>query len=159
MLAACYNVPIDTMQKWCEHVYLDVDLTEKYAPAWAILPSVSFEYDSVRTHYVSLLNQQMLEVVQHRADRMAWRDSTDLHIESLATLMEVHPDSIIGGWKDGLQRVRNGNAEDPADACFFGTAASLFDRVHIHTGIWDSARLQLLQDSVTILATGRTQTF
>jgi hypothetical protein len=35
LTTACYEVKIDSLAKWCEHTS-SIDLTEKYAPAWAI---------------------------------------------------------------------------------------------------------------------------
>ena len=152
------HVAIDSVEKWCEHVYWEVDLTDKYVP-WAPFPIVSFDYESVRDNYVALMDSLWLDIVDHRAERMAWRDGMELHVESLATLMAVAADTVIDGWKQGLERARLGTVADSVEECLFGTAASLFDRVHIHTGIWDDPRLRLLQDSVTTLETQRTQTF
>jgi hypothetical protein len=147
-------VPIDNVQRWCEHIS-GVDLTKKYAPFWAVLPGVSFEYDSVRADFTRTLNAGMMRTFEDRAPRMAWQEGKDLHIESLATLMNVSADSIVNGWRAGVERGRTGRTVDGSDECLFGTAASLYDHVVIHTGITRPDGLGPMRDSIVTIPTGR----
>jgi hypothetical protein len=121
---------------------------KKNAPFWAVLPSISFEGDSIRRDFAAMLDGPLMEKVGRRTDRMVWVEGTNLHMESLATLMDIHPDSIVTAWRVGLERAKTGHTTDDADRCLFGSIASLYDSVFIHTGIWDQGKLRLVRDSV-----------
>ncbi len=129
---ACSNHEVDTADEWCEQI-TGVDLYEKYAPFWAVLPSVSFSGEAIRDDFVANLNQALMEKVDGRADRMAWRDGTQLHIENLSSLFEVDPQEIIGEWRAGIDRANRFETLDLADECLFGSVVSLFDGVKIHS--------------------------
>lgn len=150
---------VDSVQRWCEHVYGEVDVVDRYAPVWAVLPTLSIEYDSVRADYVAMLNEMYLEVVENRAERMVWTKSGQLHIESLATLMEIEADTILAKWDLGIEAAREGRSLDESAECFFGVAAELFDTVYVHTGMWNAPRLELIADSVVAIATLRSNDF
>jgi hypothetical protein len=154
LLVGCWNHEVDTAGEWCERIS-GADLIEKYAPFWALLPNVSFSAEAIRDDFVSLLNTSLLEEVEHRAERMAWRDGTDLHIENLSTLMEIAPEGVISGWREGIDRAKRSDHPDTADRCLFGTAASLFDRVYIHSREWDQYGFNVVADNVTNLETER----
>jgi hypothetical protein len=150
---ACYEVKIDTLQRWCEHVS-GTDLTEKYAPAWALLPSVSFHYSGVRRDYVHLLDSLSLEQVQGRAPRMVWEQGSNLHVSSPSDLVMIAPESVLAQWQSGLGRGSSGHTTDQADECVFGTAASLFDTVKVHFGVQDGVG-RFIGDTVVSLPTQR----
>jgi hypothetical protein len=86
---------------------------------------------------------------------MAWRDGTDLHIENLSTLMEIEPEEVISGWREGIDRAKRFDHPDAADRCLFGTATSLFDNVYIHSREWDQYGLNVVSDNVINLETER----
>jgi hypothetical protein len=151
---ACYEVKIDTLSKWCEHIS-GADLTEGYAPTWAILPSVSFHYADVRADFVHALDSLSLAAVQHRAPRMAWQEGTTLHIVSPSDLVVISPDSVLAGWRRGLDSAASGYS-DPVTACVFWTAASLFDTVTVHFGVQDTAG-RFVGDTVVKIPTARKQ--
>ena len=154
VVSACYEVKVDTLQRWCENTS-GTDLTDKYAPAWILLPSVSFDYSAVRADYTRIMDSLALDQVQWRSDRMAWLEGTNLHLESPSDLMMIAPESVLAGWKSGLDRAREGRTNDDADECVFGTASSLFDTVTIHFGVQDIAG-QFVGDTTVKLLTGRT---
>jgi hypothetical protein len=152
---ACYEVKIDTLQRWCEHVS-GTDLTEKYAPAWALLPSVSFHYDEIRQSYVGLLDSLALARVKGRAPRMVWQTGTTLNVASPSDLLVIAPESVLADWRAGLARGVSGRTTDEGDECVFGTAASLFDTVAVHFGVQDVAG-RFVGDTVVAVPTGRKQ--
>ena len=100
-LAACAEHRVDTFSEWCEQI-TGVDLEEKYSPFWAVIFSVSFDGNGVRDDYVQFLNNTLLEVVENRADRMAWRDGADLHLQNVSGLMDVEPEVAISDWQAGI---------------------------------------------------------
>ena len=154
LTTACYEVKIDNLPNWCQHIS-GADLTESYAPAWAILPSVSFHYTDVRADFVHLLDSLSLEGVQHRARRMVWQEATTLHIVSPSDLVMTSPDSVLAGWRNGLDSAASG-LSDPATACVFWTAASLFDTVTVHFGVRDIVG-RFVGDTVVTIPTARKQ--
>jgi hypothetical protein len=145
-LASCSTYHARTAEDYCAQL-TGVNLSEAHAPSWAVFPGVQFHGDAIRDSYVRLLDSLSLEKVGHRADRMVWREGLDLHIESLATLMQVDADSVTNAWHAGLQRGKTGRHEE-GDACLFGAISGLFDRVHVHTGIWDQFGYRIVKDSV-----------
>jgi hypothetical protein len=153
VVSACYEVKVDTLERWCENSS-GTDLTGKYAPAWILLPSVSFDHSAVRADYTRIMDSLALDQVQGRSDRMAWLEGTTLHLESPSDLMMIAPESVLAGWKSGLDRAREGRSSDDADECVFSTAASLFDTVTIHFGVQDIAG-QFVGDTTVKLPTGR----
>jgi hypothetical protein len=153
-LASCADVHIDTLQRWCEHTG-GINVSERYAPSWAVSSRVSFKYDSVRADFVRGLNTTLMGVVENRAPRMVWQEKTDLHVESLASLMEVSGDSVVAGWREGLVRGASGKTIDSADRCLFGTAAALYDHVIVHTAIRRPDGLGPVRDSIVSLPTSR----
>lgn len=130
-ITSCHNTRIDTMQRWCEHLS-GVSMTDKYAPFWAVLPSVSFEYVDIRESYTHVVDSLMSTIVGGRAPRMAWQDSLTLHVNSISDLMQVSRDSVLEWWRTGLERGSSGRTTGAADECYFRTAVALFDTVKVH---------------------------
>jgi hypothetical protein len=145
---------VTTLAEWCDQLS-GIDIMKRNAPFWAVIPSLSFDGDSIRDDFVATLNGPLLEKVGHRTERMVWREGANLHLENLATLMEIAPDSQIAGWRRGITRSMAGKELDDADRCLFGSTTSLFDTVIIHTGIWDPAGFRLLKDSIIAISTDR----
>lgn len=96
MLVGCSNHEVDTAEEWCEQIS-GIDLYDKYAPFWAVFPSVSFNAEAIRDDFVKLLNTSLLQKVEYRSERMAWRDGTDLYMENLSTLLVIEPDEVVSG--------------------------------------------------------------
>lgn len=153
-LPGCYTQEVDTLEDWCQQL-AGVDILRNNRPFWAVGVGISFDGDGIRDDFVSFLDSSMLEKVGSRADRMAWRDSTVLHLESLSNLMVVEPDSIIDGWRRGIQRAANYEPMDEADQCLWGSVVSLFDEVHIHVAEMDEENGEWLPDEVTVIDTKR----
>lgn len=131
-ITACSHHKVDTMAKWCERI-AEVDLERKYAPFWAVSFAVSFNGDAIRDDFASMINSAYLEKTQNRAPRMAWRQGTELHIVNLSALIMVPPEEFISDWRKGIATEISGKHADPADACLYGTVASAFDSLHVHT--------------------------
>lgn len=153
-LSGCSHHRVTTALEWCEQIS-GVDLMEKHAPFWAVFPGISFAGDSIRDDFVVMLNEPLMDKVGHRTDRMVWREGANLHLENLSTLMEIEPESVITGWQAGVRRANMNRETDDADRCLFGSVVSLFDSVHIHSGIWDGAGIRVVKDSVTTISTER----
>ena len=153
-LSGCSHHKVTTAVEWCEQIS-GVDLMEKHAPFWALFPAISFAGDSIRNDFVAMLNEPLMDKVGHRTERMVWREGANLHLENLSTLMEIEPESVIAGWRAGVLRANKNQEADDADRCLFGSVVSLFDSVHIHSGIWDDSGMRLIKDSVTTIGTER----
>ncbi len=154
-LAACAEHRVDTFSEWCEQI-TGVDLEEKYSPFWAVIFSVSFDGNGVRDDYVQFLNNTLLKVVENRADRMAWRDGADLHLQNVSGLMDVEPEVAISDWQAGIARHLNSESEDDSDVCFFGTVASMFDGVTIYSTEFNALG-QIIGETVTAISTERVE--
>lgn len=150
----CSHYEVTTLEDWCDQIE-GVDLIEKHAPFWSLLPSISFSDDAVRHSYTSLMDSLLLAKVEHRTDRMAWRAGTVLHMKNLSTLVEEDPDSIISWWRQGIQRAQAGDYLGSGDRCVFGGLTSLFDTLYVHSGEWYLPGLVQIADHVTALATKR----
>ena len=143
-LAGCTHHKVDTFPKWCK---------ETHQHWWnTLFSSVSFDTAAIRDDYVKFVNEALVKKVQNRAQRMAWRDGTQLHMMNLSTLLEIEPDEVIRGWQHGIEAANTGSLTNLADRCVFGAAALLFDSVYIH-----SRELKLpvpgnpWKDSVTVI--------
>lgn len=154
--AGCSVHEVTTMSEWCEQIS-GIDLVEKNAPFWAVFPGIRVKGDAIRDDIVTTLNAALLEKVEQRSARMAWREGNDLHLWNLSTFFEIEPEEVIEEWRIGIERSRT--FQDPNDQhrCVFGSITSLFDNVRIHSGVWDPPGLKLVHDDVTTLPTERQQ--
>jgi len=170
----CSNHEVDTVEEWCEQIS-GVDLLKKYKPFWAIISSVTFNRDAVRDNYVEIINNDLLEIVDNRAEVMAWSKDTDLHIVNPSYLV-FHPSLDIGEvfiseWRKGIEQAKQGVAEgygvqypllfpqNIEDGCSFWITYSKFDRVYIHTLEWDLLKMNLIDDKITVIDTERPEIF
>lgn len=156
-ILGCSHYEVTTLEDWCDQI-AGVDLIKKHEPFWSVLPAISFYGDAIRDSYTALMDSLGLAKVEHRADRMAWREGTVLHMENLSTLMEVDPDTIISEWREGIERAQSGESLDYGDRCVFGGLISLFDTLYIHSGEWDAMGLTQVADHITALDTKRRAT-
>jgi hypothetical protein len=154
-LPGCSVHEVNTFEGWCEQI-TGVDLIEKYAPFWALLPGVTFRGDEIRDDYTDFLNGALLEKVENRAPRMAWRERADLHIVNLSGFFVVDPGLLISEWRNGIELDLEGKHKDPADVCFYGTLTSMFDNLYIHSMV-PSAVGSKRTDTVTAISTQREQ--
>ncbi len=153
-LTGCSVHEVTTADEWCQQIS-GVDLSEKNAPFWAVLPGVTFKGDSIRDDFVATLNTALLQKAENRSDRMAWREGNDLHLWNLSTFFEVEPDEIIDEWRANIDLSKNFKDPDRQHQCVYGTITSLFDTVNIHTGVWDQYGFKLVRDDVTTIPTER----
>lgn len=153
LATGCAKHRVDTFPEWCEQI-TGVDLQKKYAPFWAVFFSVSFDEDAIRDDYTSFLNKTHLEKVHNRAARMAWREGTALHLVNLSSLLAIEPEKIIDEWKRGIELAKEHKHTDPADVCLYGTLASMFDSLHIHSMKADALGANWT-DRVTVISTDR----
>ena len=153
LTAGCYNHKVDTFPEFCEQI-TGVDLEKKYCPAWAIFFSVSFEGDAIRDDFTRFMNATHLEKVQHRTNKMAWREGTDLHLVNLSSFMLIDPEEVISQWRRGIELEKNLEHSDPIDICLYGTLGSLFDRLVIHS-IDPQSPSAKGNNNLTILTTDR----
>lgn len=150
-ISACYTIEVETVEEWCAQISGE-DLYER-APFWATFPAIRFHGESLRDAYVTLLNESMLEKVQSRASRMAWRDGAVLHVENLGNLLVVDPDTIIAEWRAGIERGITFNELDQADKCLYGGITSLFDQLVVHSADHDGVRW--IDETLTTIDTER----
>lgn len=156
VLTACSVHEVTTMEEWCQQIS-GVDLIEKNAPFWAIFPGVTFKADAIRDDFVAFLNRALLEKVENRTPKMAWRDANDLHVKNLSTYFEIEPETVIEEWRANIELSKTFKDPDDAHRCFYGTITSLFDSVNIHSGTWDPPGFHLVRDDVTTIDTERHQ--
>src|SRR5215470_10955228 len=83
LLTGCYKYEVDTFPKWCED-HSGADLEVRHRPFWALFFAVSLKPNAVRDDYVRFLNDAYMEKVGRRADRMVWREGTQLHLVNLS---------------------------------------------------------------------------
>jgi hypothetical protein len=152
-LAGCSEHKVDTFPEWCEQIS-GVDLEEKYAPFWAVIFSVRFDSDAIRDDFTRFLNESHMEKVQGRAPRMAWRKGADLHLVNLSSLLVVQPEKIISEWRKGIDAAKRYKTADVTDRCLYGTVASMFDSLTIHSMESDSLGRNWT-DKVTVIPTER----
>jgi len=87
---------------------------------------------------------------------MAWREGTDLHIENMSPpLMAIDPEVIIAEWREGIERVKQHDLRDSGKYCLYGTIASLFDRLYIHSWELDPNGDNIIARNVTKIETER----
>ncbi len=170
LFLSCSNHEVDTVEEWCELIS-GVDLGKKYKPFWAVVSIVSLNRDAVRDNYVEIINNDLLDIVDNRAEIMAYSKDTDLHIVNPSYLV-IHPSFDIGEvfiseWRNGIERIKQGNFENKVikypllfpqnikDSCFFWIAYSKFDQVKIHNFEWDQLKLDIVEDNVTEIETER----
>lgn len=153
-ILGCSHYEVTTLEDWCDHIN-GVDLIEKHSPSWSVLPAISYNGESIRDSYTAMMDSAYLIKVDRRADRMAWREGTVLHMENLSTLMVLEPSEFINDWRQGIERAQSGEYLDDADHCVFGGLSSLFDTLYIHSGEWDAMGVTLIADHVTALDTKR----
>jgi hypothetical protein len=149
----CSEHRVDTFPEWCEQI-TGVDLEEKYAPLWAVLFSVSFDGDAIRDDFVKFLNDSHMEKIQNRAPRMAWREGTELHLVNLSSFLVIEPEKVIGEWRNGVEKAMRYEHDNTADTCLYGTVASLFDNLRIHS-MESDALGRNWTDEVTVIPTER----
>lgn len=155
VLFGCSEHRVDTFPKWCEQIS-GVDLQQKYAPFWAVLPSVSFKGDAIRDSYVEFLNKSHLSKINNRAPKMAWREGTQLHLINLSSFLMVEPEAVIAEWRQGIELDIARKQTDRAGQCLYGTLTSMFDSLHIHSMHADPLGVKW-SDSVTVISTLREQ--
>ena len=149
----CSKHKVDTVEEWCEQI-TGVDLNKKYMPFWAITLAVTYDADAIRDEFVNILDTLFLEKVNNRSPKMAWRDSTTIHIVNLSSLMMINPDSVINEWRIGIDLSNSFSHDDFASKCLYGTLTSLFDTLYIHT--MDSNVFgKDWKDEITIIPTKR----
>lgn len=154
-LGACSEHKVDTFPEWCEQIR-GVDLNEKYAPFWSVIPSVSFNGEDIRDDFVKFLNSTYLEKIQNRAPKMAWRNGTELHLLNLSTFFVLAPEKFIGEWHRGIQKATRYEHSDTLDLCLYGTVTSMFDSLHIHSIELDPIESgKAEKDNVTVIETDR----
>jgi hypothetical protein len=149
----CSSHNVDTVGEWCEQL-AGVDLNKKYAPFWAVLPSVSFDGDAIRDDFTTSLNETYLQKAENRAPRMAWREGTELHLINLSTLFVIEPEEFIGKWREGIELRNELKLTDEGDLCIYGTLTTMFDSLHIHSIEIDELGKEKA-DNVTVISTGR----
>ena len=125
---------VDTMVEWCEQIK-GVDLEEKYGGAFIF--SVSFDAEKIRDDITIFINDAYVEKTKGRANKMAWREKTTLHIVNLSGLFIIKPEKIINEYRENVQSYWNID-NDKEVSCFFGPIATMFDKVTIHSEEYDS---------------------
>ena len=153
LLTGCSEHVVDTFPEWCEQIS-GVDLEEKYAPFWAVMFSVKFDGDAIRDDFVKFLDDTHMQKIEGRAPRMAWREGTELHLVNLSSLLVIEPEKVIAEWRRGIETAKNYASVDDADKCLYGTVASMFDGLHIHS-MESDALGQNWTDDVTVIPTER----
>jgi hypothetical protein len=149
ILAACPVHEVTTAEAWCQQIS-GVDLVEKNAPFWAVFPGIAFNREAIRDDFTGILNAALLEKVENRSLRMAWREDNDLHVWNLSTFFDIERVEVIEEWRTNIELSMRFENPDDAHRCFYGTITSLFDTVNIHTGIWDQYGFDLVRDDVTV---------
>lgn len=137
LLAGCSTHVVDTFPEWCEQIQ-GVDITKKHAPWWAIFPAVKFDAEAIRNDFTFFLDNAYREKAKGRIDKMAWRTGTSLHIENLSTFLVIESEEFIDEYKQKVEAYWDDQLEDKADECVFGTIATMFDEIVIHSGQSDS---------------------
>jgi len=130
--AGCSEIKVDSFQKWCELITGE-DLKDKYAKPWAIKISVSLDEDRIRDDFVSFLNRSLLNKVQYRTSRMAWKKDNELHIVNLSSFQNIAPEIMIDKWRQGIRLALQGKHIDFTDICIYETVTRLFKKLYIHT--------------------------
>ncbi len=136
LIIGCTNHEVDTFPEWCEQIS-DVNLENKYGKAWAPIFSVSFKGDKIRDDFTTFLNTAYVEKTKNRANKIVWREGTILHIINISTLFVINPDTFISEWRNGIETAKSFSHTIAEDKCLYGTAASLFDAINIHTPEFD----------------------
>lgn len=152
-ILGCSEHRVDTFPEWCEQI-TGVDLQKKHASFWAVIFSISFDGDAIREDYTAFLNKTHLEKVQNRAPKMAWRRGTELHLVNLSSFLVIEPEKVIEEWRRGIELAKEHKHTDPADICLYGTLASMFDSLHIHSMEADALGVKWT-DNVTVIPTDR----
>lgn len=127
----------------------------KHSPFWAVFPGIQFDGNAIRADFAKKLNDVSLDSVQHRTDRMVWAEGTDLHVVNVASLNEVEPQEVISEWRALIASYGGPKPPAPKDSCVAGSLVSLYDRVLIHTWVWDNLGLKVTRDDVTTIETNR----
>jgi hypothetical protein len=148
--AGCSEHVVDTFPEWCEQI-TGVDLEKKYA--WSPLFVVSFDGDAIRDDYTKFLNDALMEKVESRAPKMAWREGTELHLVNLSSFLALEPEKVIAEWRKGIEKAKEPEPKDSADTCLYGTLISMFDSLHIHSMERDA--LGEWVDDTTVIPTER----
>lgn len=157
LLVGCWNFEVNTVEKWCEQIS-GVDLVEKYSPIWAGIPIITLNPEAIRDDFVNMLNSSLLEKVDNRTERMAWRENNDLHIENLSPpLMAIDPEVVISEWRQGIDRVKRHKSRNKDEYCLYGTTTSLFDHLFIHSWELDQEGEKLIARKITKINTDRQQ--
>ncbi len=117
---------------------------------------VHFDGDAIRADFAATLNAASLESVQHRAKRMAWVEGVDLHVVNVGSLNEIDPEKVISDWRSQIESYSAPNPPQN-DRCVMGSVVSLFDRIRIHTWVWDTLGQNVIRDDVTTIETRRSQ--
>ena len=153
LFVGCAHHKVDTFPKWCEQLE-GVDLEKKYRPFWALVFYVSYDGDGIRDDYTAFLNKALLEKVENRAPRMAWREGTTLHLVNLSSLLVIEPEKVIEEWREGINKSKANKLNDQGPLCLYGTLTSLFDSLHIHSMKCDALGVNWT-DKVTVIPTDR----
>jgi hypothetical protein len=151
LVSACSTHDVNTADEWCQQLR-GVDLMAKHSPFWAVFPGIHFDGNAIRADFAKKLNEVSLDSVQHRADRMVWAEGTDLHVVSVAGLNDIEPQRVISEWRT---LIASGTKPTQKDPCVAGSLVSLYDRVLIHTWVWDNLGLKVIRDDVTTIETDR----
>lgn len=152
-VTGCYDFKIDNFPEWCGQTS-DATLEDKYRPFWAVIFAVSTDADAIRDDFTDFVNKSLREKVENRSPQMAWREGTSFHLINPSALMVAEPEPIINEWRDGIEQAKTHSHRDKHKACLYGTAASLFDSMNIHTIELDPLGRQTA-DTVTIIQTDR----
>ena len=132
LVAGCSTHEVDTFPEWCERI-TGVDLYKKYAPWWSIIPAVKFNGEAIRDDFVSFLNNAYMEKANGRIEKMVWREGTNLHIVNMSSLFVIEPEKMINEYRQKVQAYWDSKTKDKADICLFGTIATMFDTITIHS--------------------------
>jgi hypothetical protein len=151
LISACSNHKVDTADEWCEQLR-GVDLMAKHSPFWAVFPGIQFDGNAIRADFAKKLNDAALDSVQHRADRMVWAEGTDLDVVNVAGLNQIEPEEIISEWRTLIESSTLPTQKEP---CVARSVLSLYDRVLIHTWVWDNLGIKVIRDDVTTIETNR----
>jgi hypothetical protein len=136
LLCSCSEHKVDTFPEWCEQIS-GVDLEEKYSPFWTVIFSVSFNGEDIRDDYTKFLNELHISKVGNEKTRMVWREGTELHLISIASFFEMDKQVLLDEWEYEIERAKSFSHTDSGDYCLYGSVASLFDRLYIHTYEFD----------------------
>jgi len=152
LISACSTHKVDTADEWCEQLQ-GIDLMAKHSPFWAVFPGIQFDGNAIRADFAKKLNDVSLDSVQHRADRMVWAEGTDLHVVNVASLNEIDPQEVISQWRTLIES--SSTLPTQKDPCVARSLLSLYDRVLIHTWVWDNLGQIVIRDDVTTIETNR----